>query len=104
MLLSKNMFLISVFDDCTFQKRVHQSSRKWDNYLVSDEVLLQLLQKYLVWFVLNAAWGSSLCYNFGFFQKPSKLWDEWPHDLITWEAKLYYIFQVRQKISIYDIT
>ena len=90
------MFLINVSDGYIFQKHARQSFRKWANYLVSF-----LIENYtiitaikIVWFVLNAAWGSSLCYNFGFFQKPSKLWDEWPHDLITWEAKLYYIFQV----------
>jgi len=73
-----------VFDKCV--RRLHLSKTRTSKFSEMGQLF--------VWFVLNAAWGSSLCYNFGFFQKPSKLWDEWPHDLITWEAKLYYIFQI----------
>ena len=49
---------------------------------------------YLAWFACNAIWGSNLCFNLGFFSTPRKLSDDWPHDLIPWEAKLFYIFQV----------
>lgn len=63
--------------------------------------LFKVFNFVLAWFTCSAIWGSNLCFNLGFFTSPRKLSDEWPHELIPWEAKLYFIFQVQSRYNVY---
>ena len=89
-----------IFDKCV--RRLNLSKTRTSKFSevgqlfgkIESELEIEFEYEFLVWYALNSVWGGMLCYNFGFFARPSKLCEDWPHDLITWEAKLFYIFQV----------
>jgi len=73
-----------IFDKCV--RRLNLSKTRTSKFSEHGQLF--------AWFACNAIWGSNLCFNLGFFSSPRKLSDDWPHDLIPWEAKLFYIFQL----------